>query len=92
MGRFEINMVVSSYRGSTNKISLTRSTGLSKTLAEMNAIMLAGDPNFRPPRVSGISQKLPDGTFRTIINATLCIQASTAMFADVTLLGRMERS
>jgi hypothetical protein len=62
------------------------------TLAEMNAIMLAGDPNFRPARISGISQKLPDGTFRTIINATLRIQARRAMFADVTFLGRTERS
>jgi hypothetical protein len=57
------------------------------TLAEMNAIMLAGDPAFRPPTIGGISQKLPDGTFRTIRNATVQIQSRTAMFPNVRLIG-----
>jgi hypothetical protein len=59
----------------------------SNTLAEMNAIMLAGDPKFRPPRISGISHKLPDGSLGTIIRPKLNIQVRTAMFLDTTLLG-----
>ena len=52
------------------------------TLAEMNAIMLAGNPAFRPPTICGISQKLPDGSFRTIKNLTVKIQSRSAMIAN----------
>jgi hypothetical protein len=57
------------------------------TLAEMHAIFLAGDPSFRPPRISGVSHKLPDGSFGTVLRVSVNIQSRTALFIDPERVG-----
>ena len=53
----------------------------------MNAIMLAGDPAFRPPRIVGISRKLSNGEFSTTLNVSVQIQSRSAMFPSIRFIG-----
>jgi hypothetical protein len=59
----------------------------AKVLAQMTAIMLADGPNFRPPRIRGISHMMPDGSVGTTLNASLHIEARAAVSATVRLIG-----
>src|SRR5271166_1979523 len=60
----------------------------AKALAQMVAIMLAGDPNFRPPTVHGITKKLADGSlFQPVNLGTVNMQARFGVSAELTVLG-----
>lgn len=59
----------------------------TEALNQMNAIMLAGGSNFRPPRVRGITKQMADGTLRTFLNAALHIESRSALFVNVRLIG-----
>jgi hypothetical protein len=53
----------------------------------MVAVMLKDGPNFRRPRIRGVSKKNADGTLIHFINATVHIEARSAMFVNVRLIG-----
>jgi hypothetical protein len=53
----------------------------------MTAIMLAEGPNFRPPRIRGISHMMPDGSVGTTLNASVHMVVRTAAFVNVRLIG-----
>jgi hypothetical protein len=58
-----------------------------KKLAEMNAIVLMGDANFRPPTVHGISKKCPDGSMSHVVDlGTVNMQARFGIFPSPTLI------
>jgi hypothetical protein len=60
----------------------------ANALAQMTAIMLAGDPNFRPPTVHGITKKLADGSlFHPVNLGKVNMQFRMGVFADLTILG-----
>jgi len=59
----------------------------TEALNQMNAIMLAGGSNFRPPRVRGITKQMADGTLRTFLNAAVHVEARSAAFVNVRLIG-----
>jgi hypothetical protein len=58
-----------------------------RVLAEMTAIMLQDGPNFRPPRVRGITKKMADGSLRTFLNVSVHIEARAATFLTPRLIG-----
>ena len=59
----------------------------ANALAQMTAIMLAEGPNFRPPRIRGISHMMSDGSVGTTLNASVHMVVRTAAFVNVRLIG-----